>query len=365
MRIAAVTMIRDERDILPSFLGYNQQFIDVFFIADHGSIDGSSELLAASASLEHPGALDVRLFRFVCRQYFQREVCRGLADRAFADGADWVLFLDADEFLLFDDRAALETRLEQATGGVAAFDWLNLIPTEMTTGSTFVLGQQFRRPPLIRTSPIRKIALSRAFMRQFPFYRLKEGNHGVELAPDHRTSTGEHVGRLAHVPVRSAPQARHKVRMTLESTKEQGRTITHLRRLSALLEAEVDASIMIETAVQIYEGGEHDLIEHTDTEPRAMFSALNAQNVGVVPGVHEVAEFTRQAPSRDGAPGHEEDIELPYGRIRIVASRSDERTLRAERRRFTSAAHAFQRFATRCDPRRAVRLVRRRRALHP
>ena len=103
MRIMAVSMIRNDADIVASFLGHCGALFDRVFAVDHYSSDGTAEMLAA-ATRKMP--LTLRTFRQ--RDKRQGDILTTLAREAFADGADWVVPHDADEFPEVADRAALE-----------------------------------------------------------------------------------------------------------------------------------------------------------------------------------------------------------------------------------------------------------------
>jgi hypothetical protein len=54
MKIAAVTMIKNECDILELFIKVNSRIIDAFYIIDHGSTDNCKKLLKnASTGIPH------------------------------------------------------------------------------------------------------------------------------------------------------------------------------------------------------------------------------------------------------------------------------------------------------------------------
>ena len=117
MRTAVVTMVRDECDILPAFIAHHEALVDVMFFADHRSVDGTYRYLQRLSQREQTGHASVELFRFGSHPDLQREVCGLLARQAFTLGFDWVIFLDADEFLPFASAAELKRLCAQRVPG--------------------------------------------------------------------------------------------------------------------------------------------------------------------------------------------------------------------------------------------------------
>lgn len=353
MKIAAVSMVRNEVDILPAFVNHNAQFVDAFYFADHRSTDGTSALLEMLSHSSNLGGHTSRSFQMRSTQYFQREVCRCLADVAFSDRHDWVIFLDADEFIRHRNRGALEDALRGIASGIAALQWRNLIPTDAATRGPFRLDQAFTEPAVRRNPPNQKIALSRDFAARYPFYRLTEGNHSVELAPGLRSIGGDLVGELGHVPIRSEAQAQQKVKQMLDGIRQQQRTMSHLQYLSSLLSTEVDEKSLLTAAVSLYEGPPEKAIGNGGLGPRRFFEASPAY----VPESWSKPSEGR-AVFRDGS---EDEALLPYGRVRV---RERNGVMIAERLPFAAARQFTQRTATRLHPRRlkgvASRLMNRR-----
>lgn len=92
MSTALVMMVRDEVDIIESFLRHSATHVDAIYAADHGSSDGTREMLSEFArdlplvisDLEDPG-------------YWQSRFISELAQKAFSDGHSWAIAADADE----------------------------------------------------------------------------------------------------------------------------------------------------------------------------------------------------------------------------------------------------------------------------
>ena len=95
MKVVGVAMVRNEADIIETFVRYHLQFCDQLILTDHQSSDGCTEILEAMA------ADDTRLLVLHDRRsgLFQREVMtRTMRTAARELRADWVLPLDGDEF---------------------------------------------------------------------------------------------------------------------------------------------------------------------------------------------------------------------------------------------------------------------------
>jgi hypothetical protein len=96
MSVLALTLVvRDEADILGANLDYHlAQGVDIILVIDHGSSDGTSEILR---DYEQTGRL--RSFRDEARPHDQASrVNRLVAVAAEDHAADWIIHGDADEF---------------------------------------------------------------------------------------------------------------------------------------------------------------------------------------------------------------------------------------------------------------------------
>jgi hypothetical protein len=93
--VLLVSVVRDERGTLPQFLDhYRRLGVGRFVVVDNGSTDGSAAYLAAQADVDLYASRDS--FRWPMKQaWINRIIARYGYDR-------WYLYVDADEYLVFD-----------------------------------------------------------------------------------------------------------------------------------------------------------------------------------------------------------------------------------------------------------------------
>src|SRR6478672_175363 len=112
-------------DIIEAFVRHNLTLVDHIAVVDHGSFDGTSEILTA---LLQEG-LPVSVMRDERVGFFQPEVLTPLARDLLRRGADFVFMLDADEFLRAPSRNVLEAMLARVPAGMQALaPWVTYIP---------------------------------------------------------------------------------------------------------------------------------------------------------------------------------------------------------------------------------------------
>lgn len=128
MRIAAVTTVRSECDIIESFVRHNAAFLDRLYILDHRSADATPEILRKLAD----EGLPLTLSREDYAIFYQAPTMTRLIRRALEDHAwDFIVPLDSDEFLRIPDRSALEAALaglDEASIGLS--ELVTYVPTE-------------------------------------------------------------------------------------------------------------------------------------------------------------------------------------------------------------------------------------------
>ena len=210
MRLIGITMVRNEVDVIECFVRHNLGVLDGLAIVDHGSFDGTSEVLA---KLKAEG-LPLQITYDADPAYRQSERMSMLARRALkSDGADFVFPLDADEFLKLRSRALLEQALAELPADMhATMHWLTYVPDAFGDDGGFGPGHLWWRLKTERKSLVKTI-VGRALLEQ-PTDVIAMGNHAVlsEMANAQRHGRlRQDIVALAHCPVRSGRQLEGKI----------------------------------------------------------------------------------------------------------------------------------------------------------
>lgn len=187
--IVAVTMVRDEADVLAPILdNILAQGVDHIIAADNLSTDGTRAILEATPNLtvvddDEPG-------------YYQDVKMSKLARQACDMGAEWVLPFDADELWYGIDQPIADALSACDADVVMAAGWDHIVRQPQDTPFS-----PWRRPEYQ--------TLSKVAFRANPAAELNMGNHDVRGCGPHRVG-----GVLAyrHFQYRSLPQMARKLR---------------------------------------------------------------------------------------------------------------------------------------------------------
>jgi hypothetical protein len=236
MKLCGVAMVANESDIIEAFARHTLAFTDHLHIAFHNSYDTTREiverLIDEGLSISHES---------IETPAFQRERlgCELIQKAASRESFDFILPLDADEFIAAAGRNALEAELADTPAETAlSVAWLNYVPTRHDDPADPNPATRIRHRLAAPHPSVRKVFLRRDLMRRVDDVILADGNHyllsrsGREI-PERRAVQVH----LAHYPVRSAAQLASKAvlgalgrQLSPEFTEDQSR---HWRALMA------------------------------------------------------------------------------------------------------------------------------------
>jgi len=202
-------MVRNEADVIEAFVRHHVEALDELIVVDHRSSDGTGELLEA---LKAEG-LPLSLRREDSLVHRQDVILTALMREATTSGgADWVIPLDADEFLVADEGDPRDALAALAPDRAWTVDLRYYVPCPDDPADDNVLRRIRHRLVNAGTFWTRKVIVPAAWARGGR-RALSQGSHTLV-----DVRTGEWVPAsftdelaLAHFPVRSEPQLAGKV----------------------------------------------------------------------------------------------------------------------------------------------------------
>ncbi|MGA2862725.1 MAG: glycosyltransferase family 2 protein [Steroidobacteraceae bacterium] len=115
MRLAAASRVLNESDIIEAFVRHTAHFVDHHIFVDNGSVDGTLRILE---NLKDEG-FGITVFQSHARSFVESKINTFLYQTAVTGlQADWVIFLDTDEFI--DDRELRQAALRDCIANFAA-----------------------------------------------------------------------------------------------------------------------------------------------------------------------------------------------------------------------------------------------------
>ena len=215
MKVWSVSMVRNEADIVEPWVRHNLAVLDGMAIIDHGSIDRTLDILRRLAGERLP----LVLIDGKAPGYLQEQMTTALARQVFAQtGADFVVPLDADEFLKTPSRDAMRRALAAIPSGMhGLLHWLTYVPDFARPAADILALLRGARRLGVERQVFYKAVVTRHLL-DTPAAALGHGNHCVaaslhgrlEDAPPHARVRAGHAA-IAHVPIRSADQLVAKV----------------------------------------------------------------------------------------------------------------------------------------------------------
>lgn len=201
----AVCMARNNGDVIHAFMEHLLALFDHAVIIDHRSTDGTKEYLDALAD-RYPQQLS--LYHFLDEGFYQSELMTWIArNKAACREADWLFFLDTDEFLPFGDRSAFDAALYAFRDeAVIRMPWKNLAPVTYDDSSLHERSYYAAK----QESVFCKIAFQPGLLDPDDLIVL-QGNHALQRAGSGKKLKGRHAFPLLHVPITNREQYALKV----------------------------------------------------------------------------------------------------------------------------------------------------------
>lgn len=208
MKLRAISLIRDEIDIVSLFLRHLDALFDEVILLDHQSIDGTTELLKQAVA-QRP---DWKYYRVDIKQNIQKQLMNFFLKKFRTETFDYLFFLDGDEFFWVKDRQALEDLLTQNQDeeGVYGFKWANSIPIKLDSNK--IMDENTQLAISSESGGWQKIVVDWNRVNANDLF-VEEGNHAAHHL-DGELYTNKVIGKLLHIPIRSRHQLASKALLT-------------------------------------------------------------------------------------------------------------------------------------------------------
>jgi len=207
--LVGVTMVKNEADIIEANVRHNLRYLDRLIVLDHDSSDASARIL--QSLVEEGLPLTISRMGAPDPAFKQAQFTTALARGAFEKfAADYVIPIDADEFLRVSSRAALDAALAASESAITNLRWQTFVPSDDDEQCHPLRSLRWR----VETAkePLTKVVISRRILEKN--WRIGRGNHVVfdQDGANLNWSAGEPMQgmALAHAPLRSPEQLKAK-----------------------------------------------------------------------------------------------------------------------------------------------------------
>ena len=204
-------MVRNELDIIDTWISHLCSIFDKVIIFDHLSSDGTLERLGELSLIYK----NLELRRFTSPSYDQE----GLMTKTFEEVSSevfegWMFFLDADEFLMVKNRSELRNLLSKYRAATSVcFLWSNAYPVSNTSPIS----------PLVKIEGwlngahrVPKVAIN--LKNANLISGIGRGNHGAGTKKAVLLRSVYMTGaRIIHLPIRTQKQIKNKARVGVEA----------------------------------------------------------------------------------------------------------------------------------------------------
>jgi glycosyltransferase involved in cell wall biosynthesis len=264
VKLRVISLIRDEIDIVGTFLGHLDSLFDEVILLDHQSIDGTTEILRQAVS-QRP---NWRYYRVDIKQNMQKQLMNFFIKKFSNEKFDYLFFLDCDEFLWVNAREELETLLvhNQNDIGVYGFQWVNAISRRLDTLTSLDKNTSFFVSR--ERSRYQKVAINWKQINTEDLF-ISEGNHY-----SHRVNgeiyQNDVIGTILHIPIRSKKQLISKTllskcSMVMEANRDPSSAYQYSRFLEKIVNNELqDGSIF--RSMYYYQVGDDPIPMDWETE---------------------------------------------------------------------------------------------------
>lgn len=203
MKIAAISMVKNESDIIELFIKINSRFFDAIYILDHGSTDATAQIVG----LMKKSGYNVYYTLLNDKIYNQSKITTSaIRQIAQLNLYDYLMPLDADEFISGENIGLIKDFLSEQDGNfdVGYFPWKTYCPTNRKYFEASAPLHDNFKARRVEANQFYKVIITN---RLGKFSTIAMGNHDV-IIQEEISALKKHVvpSSLIHVPIRSQEQ---------------------------------------------------------------------------------------------------------------------------------------------------------------
>jgi len=208
-KILSISMVKNEADIIESFVRYNMNFLDEMIILDNYSSDNTLEIL----NLLKKEGLNLQILKDDDNDFDQTIKTNLLLSKAVHEfNADIIVPLDADEFLISSENQNPRKYLEMIEfPEYLSVKWKTYVPTFDNENEKFIPSKiTFSREDL---GEYRKVILPKELFEKYDV-KISKGSHKLLFDEKYKDLIKNKLDenlRVAHFPIRSKEQFISKI----------------------------------------------------------------------------------------------------------------------------------------------------------
>ena len=207
MRLVAISCVKNELDIIEAFVRHTLARADRLVVLDNGSTDGTRRIL--DQLMTEGLALDVVDDPSPGNYQWSRMTALMRGHALARHDADWVLPVDADEFLIDPDLKSL-LAADAASDRPFGLLWKSYVPDPRDDPQELNPVRRIRHRLAREARPCAKVAVPAALAKR-PDLILDQGSHQITGGTGPVPPVFGRGGHLAHFPGRSPDQFAAKV----------------------------------------------------------------------------------------------------------------------------------------------------------
>lgn len=236
-KILLITKVKNEADIIEYFIRYHLNIVDTIVVIDNGSVDGTYEIINSLISEGH----DIRFVNDGYSDFDAYRLANQYTEKYIREtNADYVVFVDADEFLATEDGSnPRDIICEMDKNSMHLTYWKTFLYRQDVDVFSFDKFQSYRDESFESFTKIiapAKLLLDKNII-------ITAGNHSFKCDEDISVITNRKL-KFLHFPIRSMKQYKKQIMVNcigmMTNANLETQTGSHWKQMFAASNNEID-----------------------------------------------------------------------------------------------------------------------------